>query len=117
MRSVLDRAVMWWRFNETLGGLLLLGAVAAAFSIVLLGFSIGRSPAVKAAGVVTGRWGREEEFGNRNGILVRLADGRIARLAQPVRHDCQVGDTIAVWEQPTLLGRRVLLRAQGCHEA
>jgi len=105
---------MWWRFNETLGGFILLGAVTAVFAAVLLVGSIGRGPAVAATGVVSGLWGGADELGSRSGILVRLTDGRVARVAQPARRNCQQGDVIDVWDQPALLGHRVLLRSQSC---
>lgn len=116
VQSVWQRAVMRWRFNETWGGFILLGVVTVMFATVLLVGSIGRSPAAKTTGVVTGLWGGHDELGTYSGLLLRLADGRVARVGQPVRRNCKVGDAIGVWDRPTLLGRQVLLREQGCRK-
>ena len=114
MRSILDRAGAWWWFHETVGGFVLLGVVAAVFAAFLLMFSIGRAPTMKTTGVVTGFWGEETDFRLRSGVLARLGDGRIVRIIRPIGGDCRVGDTVELWDQPTLLGHRVSPRTQTC---
>lgn len=102
----------WWLHREKLqlAGPLTLVAI---IGLIVVSLTIARGPAVKSQGRIAGFRAVESEAGAHTRAQVRV-DGRLVVVRLGPAETCAVGDQIALWKRPTLVGDRYAAASGGC---
>jgi len=103
----------WWLAHGQVAGLIVAGALGAAFFAVLAALVAPTGPVTQRTGVVTGFRALSSETGTDVYATVDV-DGRGTMVLLHISHNCSVGDAIALQKARLSLGEHYAVRGRGC---